>query len=241
MIISSDSPFPLSQSTLAMGVSQTMLTKAPRFFGSPKSILTELFQNAFRAGAKNVTVTWNSETRILKFEDDGCGCQAEDLVVVGESGWDGNSPAIDPAGIGMFSILRPEYCEQVTYRSANWNMTISPENLETAQVDVRYFDERVVGMTVEIVLTLKADFANEHFVRRARGRYPMNVFWIALPKEPTPIFPETILDNAHWVNSNIDGVGTIELGKRYRTSSIEPIRCLATCRNGFDSTQRGNE
>lgn len=220
MIIASNTTTPRSQSTLTMGVSQTMLMKAPRFFGSPKSILTELFQNAFRAGAKNVTVTWNPKTRILKFEDDGCGCQPEDLIVVGESGWDGNSPAIDPAGIGVFSILRPEYCEQVTYRSANWAMTLSPENLETAQVDVHYFDERVVGMTVEIVLTPKADFANEYFVRQARGRYPMNVFWNELPKEPIPIFPETILDSVHWVNLDIDGVGTVELGKRYRTASI---------------------
>jgi len=29
--------------TIAMGVSDVILTKAPRFFGSSKSILTELF------------------------------------------------------------------------------------------------------------------------------------------------------------------------------------------------------
>ena len=219
MIISSDTTSPRSPSNLTMGVSQTMLTKAPRFFGSPKSILTELFQNAFRAGAKNITVTWNSETRILEFRDDGCGCQPEDLVVVGESSWNDKSPAIDPAGVGVFSILRPEYCEQVTYRSADWGMTLSPENLETAQVSVCYFHERMEGMTVEIVLTPKADFANEYSVLQARGRYPMNVFWAALPKEPVPVFPETILDSVHWVNLYIEGVGTIELGKRYRTSS----------------------
>ena len=97
-----------------MGVSQSILKKAPRFFGSPQSILTELFQNSFRAGAKTVTITWNKENRVLQFKDDGCGCKPEDLIVVGESGWSKDSPAVDPAGIGVFSILRPEYCEQVT-------------------------------------------------------------------------------------------------------------------------------
>jgi len=79
--------------------------------------------------------TRNPETRVLEFKDDGRGCSAEDLVVVGDSGWDENSPAIDPAGIGVFSILRPEYCERVTYRSKDWEMTIAPENLETAQTE----------------------------------------------------------------------------------------------------------
>lgn len=102
--------------TIPMGVSDAILTKAPRFFGSSKSILTELFQNSYRAGAENIRITWSPETRVLEFTDDGRGCNAEDLVVVGDSGWDETSPAIDPAGIGMFSILRPEYCERVTLR-----------------------------------------------------------------------------------------------------------------------------
>jgi hypothetical protein len=70
-----------------MGVSQSILKKAPRFFGSPQSILGELFQNSFRAGARTVTVDWNKESRALQFKDDGCGCKPEDLIVVGESGW----------------------------------------------------------------------------------------------------------------------------------------------------------
>src|SRR5215207_7907445 len=61
--------------TLNRGVSQSILKKASRFFGSPQSILAELFQNSFRAGAKTVTITWDKETRVLQFKDDGCGCK----------------------------------------------------------------------------------------------------------------------------------------------------------------------
>ena len=206
---------------ISMGVSDTILTKAPRFFGSSKSILTELFQNSYRAGAENIRITWNPETRVLGFKDDGRGCNPEDLVVVGDSGWDENSPAIDPAGIGVFSILRPEYCERVTYRSKDWEMTISPENLETAQAEMAYLEEHITGMAITIILTSKADFAKEHFVQKARGRYPMNITWQELPKEVTTVKAEPILDVAHWITLDIEGVGKLEIGKRNSFSSTQ--------------------
>ena len=205
----------LPSTTLNMGVSQSILKKAPRFFGSPQSILTELFQNSFRAGAKTVTITWNKETRVLQFKDDGCGCKPEDLIVVGESGWGEGSPAVDPAGIGVFSILRPEYCEQVTYRSRDWGMVLSAENLERGQVDVYHFDEQAEGMTIEIVLTLKADFVNQGAVALARGRYPMEVYWVQMPKTPEIVKPYELLNRGHWSTIKVKGVGTLEIGKHY--------------------------
>lgn len=204
-----------SPTTLNMGVSQSILKKAPRFFGSAQSILTELFQNSFRAGAKTVTVTWNKETRVLQFKDDGCGCKAEDLIVVGESGWGENSPAVDPAGIGVFSILRPEYCEQVTYRSRDWGMFLSAENLERGQVDVYHFAEQAEGMTIEIILTRKADFVSQGAVTLARGRYPMDVYWVATPKEPEVVKPYELLNRGLWSTIKVKGVGTLEIGKHY--------------------------
>lgn len=205
----------LPSTTLNMGVSQSILKKAPRFFGSPQSILTELFQNSFRAGAKTVTVTWNKETRVLQFKDNGCGCRPEDLIVVGESGWGKDSLAVDPAGIGVFSILRPEYCEQVTYRSRDWGMVLSAENLERGQVDVYHFNEQAEGMTIEIVLTPKADFVNQGAVTLARGRYPMEVYWVETPKQPEIVKPYELLNRGHWSTIKIKGVGTLEIGKHY--------------------------
>lgn len=213
----------LPSTTLNMGVSQSILKKAPRFFGSPTSILTELFQNSFRAGAMKVDITWNKETRVFQFKDNGCGCKPEDLLVVGESGWGEDSPAVDPAGIGAFSILRPEYCEQVTYRSKDWGMVLSADNLERGQVDVYHFDEQSEGMTIEIVLTLKADFVNQTSIAKARGRYPMEVSWTETPKESVVVQPYEILTRAHWGTINVKGVGTVEIGRHstvYHTQHV---------------------
>ncbi len=215
MNIASDTNTALIHSTLNMGVSQYILKKAPRFFGSAQSILTELFQNSFRAGAKTVTVTWNKETRVLQFKDDGCGCKPEDLIVVGKSGWGEDSLAVDPAGIGVFSILRPEYCEQVTYRSKDWGMVLSAENLERGQVDVYHFDEQAAGMTIEIVLTRKADFVSQGAVMLARGRYPMDVYWVETPKQQEVVKPYELLNRGIWSTLKIKGVGTLEIGKHY--------------------------
>jgi Histidine kinase-, DNA gyrase B-, and HSP90-like ATPase len=214
----------LSSTTLNMGVSQSILKKAPRFFGSPQSILTGLFQNSFRASAKSVTVSWNKETRTLQFQDDGCGCKPEDLIVVGESGWGENSAAVDPAGIGAFSILRPEYCEQFTYRSHDWGMVLSAENLERGQVDVYHFDEQIEGMAIEIVLTLKADFVSQGAVALARGRYPMDVYWVETPKEPEVVKPYELLNHGIWATLKIKGVGTLEIGKHY---GVFDTQCIA--------------
>ena len=199
--------------TIPMGVSNTILTKAPRFFGSSLSILTELFQNSFRAKAENVQVIWEPEKRILIFKDDGRGCNPEDLIVVGGSGWDETSPAVDPAGIGVFSILRPEYCEKVTYRSKNWEMTLTPDDLTRAQANVKYFEWDIPGMTITIILTPKADFATKESIQRARGRYPMNVTWCSIPGGEIAVTTEPVLE-ALCTILNIEGVGALEIGKK---------------------------
>ncbi len=135
--------------------------------------------------------------------------------MVGESGWGEKSLAVDPAGIGAFSILRPEYCEQVTYRSRDWGMVLSAENLERGQVDVYHFDEQAEGMTIEIVLTRKADFVSQGAVTLARGRYPMDVYWVATPKQPEFIKPYELMNRGLWSRLKIKSVGTLEIGKHY--------------------------
>jgi hypothetical protein len=54
--------------------------------------------------------------------------------------------------IGVFSILRPEYCERVTYRSKEWEMTISHENLETALAKVTYLSEMIIAHKSYIIV-----------------------------------------------------------------------------------------
>jgi hypothetical protein len=70
-------------------------------------------------------------------------------------------------------------------------------------------------MTIEIVLTLKADFVNQGAVALARGRYPMEVYWVQMPKTPEIVKPYELLNRGHWSTIKVKGVGTLEIGKHY--------------------------
>jgi hypothetical protein len=100
-------------------------------------------------------------------------------------------------------------------------MTITPENLETAQAQAVYLNESAAGLTVTMTLTPRADFAREQFVQRARGRYPMNVTWQELPKNVISLQAERILEVAHWTTMEIAGVGKLEIGKLNAFSSTQ--------------------
>lgn len=50
-------------------------------------------------------------------------------------------------------------------------MVLSADNLERGQVDVYHFDEQSEGMTIEMVLTLKADFVNQGKLEIRRMAY----------------------------------------------------------------------
>ena len=66
--------------TLYATVDDHLLSEIPRFFGSLEVALTEIFQNAYRAGAQRVLVTWDEEARRLSIADDGPGlatCRAD--------------------------------------------------------------------------------------------------------------------------------------------------------------------
>ena len=76
-------------------------------FSNGTKVLSELLQNARRAGAKTIQITSVSNT--LTFEDDGHGIEDfHKLFVHSESGWNEETTATEKAfGIGFFSSL---YC-----------------------------------------------------------------------------------------------------------------------------------
>jgi hypothetical protein len=196
--------------TLSFGVSQDILTRVPRYFGSQQAILRELFQNSWRAGARNLVITYLES--VLRFEDDGSGSDAESFLIAGQSGWSKDSEAVDPAGLGAFSYLRPEYVFNVTYRSRDWHMTISPSDLEAGHVDVEYGLELVRGMQVELDLTDQVKFSEGNF-RSARAEYPMRVIFHAADEDPVEIKPVEILSRVQGTVSVLHA-GWVEIGKR---------------------------
>ncbi|MEM3486388.1 MAG: ATP-binding protein, partial [Candidatus Methanomethyliaceae archaeon] len=96
-------------------ISKRLLRELPRFFSSFEGALGEIFQNALRAGATCVEVFWDEGRSVLTVVDDGGGIENADmLLTAGATGW---TEAIEPAGVGFFALLRPEWVRRVTYRS----------------------------------------------------------------------------------------------------------------------------
>ena len=108
-------------------ISDRLLRELPRFFGGFDAMLKEAFQNAYRAGAKNVTIIQDDLT--LTIADDGVGLNDPQVLFTGgDTGWN-EDQVIDPAGLGVFSYLNPDLVEAVTFMSRDWMVTVTPDIL----------------------------------------------------------------------------------------------------------------
>jgi hypothetical protein len=90
-----------------VGINPKLLEKSRNFFNaSLTDVLNELLQNARRAGATRVDITYDSASRNLTVADDGSGIFRHGVAIdLGGSGWDGTMQASeDPAGCGLFSL-----------------------------------------------------------------------------------------------------------------------------------------
>ncbi|MEP7341675.1 MAG: hypothetical protein ABI977_28340 [Acidobacteriota bacterium] len=90
------------------------------FTGDISEILSELFQNSQRAGARNVQII--TDDRGFIYQDDGRGLRNEAdfeaIVKLGESGWDQRvEEEQQPMGLGIHSLLAHEKVEAVSFTS----------------------------------------------------------------------------------------------------------------------------
>src|SRR5215510_4234176 len=97
------------------------------FTGDINEVLSEIFQNAMRAGAKNVWIT--TDDRGFAYQDDGRGLRDESdfesLLKLGESGWDQRvEEEQQPMGLGIHSLLAHDEVESVTFSSNILSLTI---------------------------------------------------------------------------------------------------------------------
>lgn len=94
---------------IATAVAPETITKVTRLFNNTAyDVVCELFQNARRAGAKDIAVTiiGAGDASYLQVVDDGHGiADPASMVTLGRSGWsDDTRRAEDPAGMGVFSL-----------------------------------------------------------------------------------------------------------------------------------------
>jgi hypothetical protein len=99
---------PQEQTQVAVRINETNLLKNLRYaFSNRYTIVSELMQNARRAGASYVAVDYDAAAQTLMVRDDGCGIDDfQKLFTFGESGWDDTTVASETAfGLGFTKSL----------------------------------------------------------------------------------------------------------------------------------------
>ncbi|GGR37864.1 hypothetical protein [Deinococcus ruber] len=158
--------------TITPTIHPHLLSELPRFFGGLPSAMQELLQNSLRAGATEVHAALSGDTFVLR--DNGCGVSDPQILLsVAGSQW--GEGVIDPAGLGGKAILNPEWVRAVTYRSLDWQFSVTPTQFQQMQaVDVLPRDS-VLGLEVQIdLLPGWAERVAEAW-KKARGYAPITV------------------------------------------------------------------
>jgi hypothetical protein len=97
------------------------------FTGDINEVLSELFQNSARAGARNLQIITDNQGFL--YHDDGRGLRDrsdfEALLKLGESRWDRSvEEEQQPMGLGIHSLLAHEEVESVTFSSNLLSLTL---------------------------------------------------------------------------------------------------------------------
>ena len=141
---------PITTRTVRATVSERALQSAPLMFASGlTSILTEMLQNARRAGATEILVRQDGD--VVSIADDGSGiADPEALLSFGASGWDARTQSAElSAGMGFWSLAARGAHVMTSDGSRGWNAAISPEAFRgEADISVQHVPGGVPGTTV---------------------------------------------------------------------------------------------
>lgn len=158
-------------------IDQALLRELPRFFGGFPAAIQELLQNALRARATTVTfdVSLGVNGSALRVSDDGTGLDdPQTLMTAARSGW--GPEVTEPAGLGALSLLDPDFARSVTYRSRDWQFTLTPEQFASGMSIPVERAEPVAGfeVTLDLLRPLSREDLKRHVTAR-RGYAPITV------------------------------------------------------------------
>lgn len=124
-------------------------------FNGSKVFIKELFQNAYRARAKNVYVT--IEDDCISVSDDGCGLKSKKaLLTFDYSEWDTTKEGF---GIGFWAVLSIPNLEYVKIKSNKFYIYLDVEKVkDTLAVDTLKLKKKHKGFKVN----LKSDYIAEN-------------------------------------------------------------------------------
>jgi hypothetical protein len=161
---------PARPTTVTPRLGTGLLREIPRFFGGFSAALQELLQNSLRAGA--TVVNFHLVGPVLMVTDNGCGlADPQVLLTAAESGW--GESVVEPAGLGALSILNPEFAHQVTYRSHDWCLRLTPEDFAQGKAIPVETAEPITGF--QVVLVLKTEPKLRELLKDRRGYAPITV------------------------------------------------------------------
>lgn len=130
-------------------------------FSKPLTVISELLQNARRAGASKVSVNYDDETKTLVVADDGCGItDFQNLLTVAESGWDQEVKDNEcPYGMGFLASLYA--CEHIEAASVCGTVSFTTKQaLQFGEIPVASGDP-IKGGTLIALRGFKADISVE--------------------------------------------------------------------------------
>lgn len=139
-----------STGTIRGAVGHGILKKVDRLFKNDNNgIWIEVIQNARRAGATLIEITIDDAepgtgSCVVTVKDNGGGVKDfQDLLTLGESGWDSATQAVeDPAGMGFFALCH----SGIEVHSGDRSVVIRPEVfLGTAEAQVVKTNTSVAG------------------------------------------------------------------------------------------------
>jgi hypothetical protein len=118
------------------------------FTGDIQEILSELFQNSARAGARNAQIITDNQGFL--YYDDGRGLRDRSdfgaLLKLGESGWGRRvEEEQQPMGLGIHSLLAHEEVESVTFSSNLLSLTLDARRWWT---DIHYAAGGPITLTI---------------------------------------------------------------------------------------------
>lgn len=202
----------MTQKEVAMKVNPQKLVESLKYsFTNKTTVLSELMQNARRAGASSVKFDYKPDTNTLVITDDGCGIESmEALLTVAESGWDADVVEQEhPFGIGFLSALFA--CWHIIVSSKGGQIDANTDEvLAFKKIPVTAFDWKGVTRITLVGVELHEEYILNTLKCLARG-FPIPVY-----------FNGECLERPVAENSGLDFVDT-EIGKVYLHGLDTPI------------------
>jgi len=146
-----------------------LLKEIPAFFQSFQESLTEVVQNAYRAGARHIAIRLDHDAKVLTVKDDGPGAaNPETLFTAGATGW--TNTLVDPAGLGLFALLglsQEVVVESCTAEGAHWRATLTAACFAGAPITCETLPATAES-GLRITAHLKEEVGTDVWVRDAR-------------------------------------------------------------------------